>query len=199
MTLDVQFMTMISMILGGIYLGVALETFRRFSRAWEKNTILLYIMEICFWLIQSFVLFYILFRVNGGEIRVYVILAGCLGFAIYKALVARIYIRILERFIIIVASIYRLFVRIINGIIITPIKYVIQFIISLLIWTFKGITVLITFFLTIVFGPIFWILKKVYHLLPKRVQQFLYKLVDFYSTIENITIKIAKFIKIKRR
>jgi len=187
------------MILGGIYLGVALETFRRLSRTWEKNNILLYVMEICFWLIQSFVLFYILFRVNGGEIRAYVILAGCLGFAIYKALVSRIYIRILERLIIIVTSIYRFIVRMINGIIITPVKYVLQFIISLLILTFKGITVLITFFLTIVFGPIFWILKKVYHLLPKRVQHFLYKLVDFYSTIENITIKIAKFIKIKRR
>src|SRR5690625_3097491 len=114
MTLDVQFMIMISMILGGIYLGVALETFRRFSRAWEKNTILLYIMEICFWLIQSFVLFYILFRVNGGEIRVYVILAGCLGFAIYIALVASFYIRILDRFIIIVFFIYLLFISIFN-------------------------------------------------------------------------------------
>lgn len=192
-------MTMISMILGGFFVGVALETFRRFSLTWKNNIILVFFMEICFWLIQSFVLFYILFRVNGGEIRIYVIVAGFLGFAIYKAMVATLYKRILERLISIIVSIYRFFARMINGIIIIPVKFIIQLLITCLRWVFKGIILIVTFLLTIVFGPIFWIFKKIYHFLPKRVQNILFKLAGLYSTIESITIKVVKFLKFKRR
>lgn len=199
MTLDVQFMTMISMILGGFYLGLALETFRRFSFAWKNNTFLLYFMEICFWLTQSFILFYLLFRVNGGDIRLYVIIASFFGFAAYKALASKVYVRILERLITIGNSIYRFSIKLFNGIIITPIKFIIHFVINLLKWVVKGIIAILTFLLTIIFGPILWLLKKVYHLLPKRVHNILYKLVGLYSTIENITIKVARFLKIKRR
>lgn len=192
-------MTMISMVLGGFFVGVALETFRRFSLTWKNNIILVFFMEICFWLIQSFVLFYILFRVNGGEIRIYVIVAGFLGFAIYKAMVATLYKRILERLISIIVSIYRFFARMINGIIIIPVKFIIQLLITCLRWVFKGIILIVTFLLTIVFGPIFWIFKKIYHFLPKRVQNILFKLAGLYSTIESITIKVVKFLKFKRR
>ena len=192
-------MTMISMILGGFFVGVALETFRRFSLTWKNNIILVFFMEICFWLIQSFVLFYVLFRVNGGEIRIYVIVAGFLGFAIYKAVAATLYKRILERLISIIVSIYRFFARIINGIIIIPVKFIIQLLITCLRWVFKGIILIVTFLLTIVFGPIFWIFKKIYHFLPKRVQNILFKLAGLYSTIESITIKVVKFLKFKRR
>ncbi|HLR51929.1 MAG TPA: spore cortex biosynthesis protein YabQ [Candidatus Avamphibacillus sp.] len=197
MTLDVQFMTMISMILGGIYLGVALETFRRFSPYWKNNRILTYFMEICFWLIQSFVLFYILFRVNGGEIRVYSALACLLGFSAYKALAANFYKRFLERIIIIVTSIYRFFVKVINGLIIQPIKYIIYFFITCLLLILKGLYTTLSFLLKVIVTPVFWILKKVYHLLPEGLQNILCKIAGFYSTIKNIIIKVAK--KFKRR
>lgn len=199
MTLDVQFITMISMISGGFYVGIALETFRRFSAAWKNNIFLVYFMEGFFWLIQSFILFYLLFRVNGGEIRIYIIIAGFLGFAIYKALAASLYRRMLERLISIVMSVNRFFMRLINGIIIIPIKYIIRFVFNCLKWVLKGIFAILTLLITIIFGPLFWISKKVYRLLPKGVQNILYKLVGLYSTIENKAIKVARFLRIKRR
>jgi|SRR5699024_4518987 len=197
MTLDVQFMTMISMILGGIYLGVALETFRRFSPYWKNNRILTYSMEICFWLMQSFILFYILFRVNGGEIRIYSALACLLGFSAYKALVASFYKHFLERIIIIVNSIYRFFVKVINALIIQPVKYIIHFLITCLLLILNGLYTILSFLLKIIVTPVFWVLKKIYHLLPKSLQNILYKIAGFYSTIKNIIIKVVR--KLKRR
>src|SRR5699024_5863402 len=164
MTLDVQFMTMISMILGGFYLGLALETFRRFSFAWKNNTFLLYFMEICFWLTQSFILFYLLFRVHGGDIRLCVFIASFFGFAADKALASKVHVRILERLITIGTSIYRFSIKLFHRIILAPIKFIIHFVIALLKRVVKEIIAILTFLVTIICGPRLWLLKKVYHL-----------------------------------
>lgn len=192
-------MTMISMIVGGIYLGIALETFRRFSSKWKNNTFLTYFMEICFWLVQSFILFYILYLVNGGEIRVYSVIACLLGFAAYQAFIAKTYQRILERLIIIMSSIYNFLVKLIHGLVITPIKVIIGFLVTSLLLIFKGIYTALTFILKIIFTPVLWILKKLYKLLPTYLQNILHKIAGFYSIIENIVNKVANFFNRTRR
>src|SRR5690625_5859173 len=75
MTLNVQFLTMLFMVVSGFYLGIALETFRRFSPLWRHRPVLVYIFEVSFWLIQTFIIFYVLYKVNAGELRVYIFLA----------------------------------------------------------------------------------------------------------------------------
>src|SRR5699024_5518630 len=67
--------TMLTMIAGGVYLGFAFETYRRLTRGLRKNWLFLYVLELGFWFIQTAVLFYILFKVNEGELRIYVFLA----------------------------------------------------------------------------------------------------------------------------
>src|SRR5699024_12815245 len=125
MTLHVQFMSLISMVIGGFYLGMAIDTFRRFSTYWERNVFFKYLLEICFWLMQSLILFYVLFRVNDGEIRFYIFLSCLLGFATYQALAASIYKQLLEGVIRIVRSIYRFFKRLIEVLIIIPVKWLV--------------------------------------------------------------------------
>lgn len=199
MTLDVQFMTMISMILGGLYLGVALATFRRVAVIWQNNLFFTYFMEICFWFLQSFILFYILFRVNGGEIRVYSIVACLLGFAAYQALFSTMYQRVLERLIRILTAIYRWFVRLINRLIFRPILLLIQFIITCLFFLLKGVYVILAFVLKIVFAPVIWLLKQLLRRLPNNIQKILYKSTTFYSTIENTIKKMMQYLNHKGR
>src|SRR5699024_2545129 len=114
MTLDVQFMTMIAMALCGIYLGIAQETFRRFTPHWKSNRFLAYFMEITFWLSQVMIIFYILFRVNSGELRMYVFLALLLGVSAYQVFVAAIYKRVLEMIIRIITVVYQFLKRLIQ-------------------------------------------------------------------------------------
>lgn len=199
MTLSVQFMTMISMILGGLYLGVALATFRRAAVIWKNNLFFTYFMEICFWFLQSFILFYILFRVNGGEIRVYSIVACLLGFAAYQALFSTLYRRVLEWLIRIVTAIYRWFVRLINGVIFRPIWLLIQFIMTCLFFLLKGVYVTLAFILKIVLSPVIWLLKQLFRRLPNNIQKILYKSTTFYSTIENTIKKMMQYLNHKGR
>ncbi|MEN1966451.1 spore cortex biosynthesis protein YabQ [Lentibacillus sp. N15] len=199
MTLDVQFLTMVVMAISGVYLGAALETFHRFQPSWKSNRFLLYFMEIAFWLSQVLLLFYVLFRVNSGELRVYVFLALFLGFSAYKALIAPLYKRLLEIIIRIIVMCYRFLENVIKTLLIKPIKYVIQFIITLLLFAGQVIISIVRFVGKIVFYPIKWVLSLIYRMLPKSIQNFFYKTAGFYSTIKNICKKGLEYLKFKRR
>ncbi len=61
MTLSVQFTTMFAMVLSGLYLGMIRDTYLYFTKYWKENTIFAYVMEISFWLSQTFILYSVLF------------------------------------------------------------------------------------------------------------------------------------------
>lgn len=199
MTLSVQFMTMIAMVIGGFYLGLIQDTYRRFQGYWKNNVFLLYFMEISFWLTQVLLLFYVLFRVNAGELRFYVFLACLLGFAAYQALAAPLYKRLLEQIIRIVVKCYRFLENLVQTIIIAPIKYIFQLLVALILLIGQLILSIILFAAKIIYVPLKWIAMVIYRLLPKSIQNFLHKLAGFYSTIKNTCRKGLKYLKFKRR
>ncbi|MFD2045564.1 spore cortex biosynthesis protein YabQ [Ornithinibacillus salinisoli] len=199
MTLSVQFLTMIAMVSGGFYLGIAQETFRRFARHWKDHIILVYFMEISFWLSQTFILYFILFRVNAGELRVYVFVACLLGFAIYQVVAANMYKRILERLIAIITDIYRFMVKVVTVLIIKPIRLLIQGLIVCIIFLLNTLWVICKYILIILITPFKWVLNVIYRLLPKKIHLFFHNLAGFYSKIKNICRKWIKYITFKRR
>ncbi|MBC5638416.1 spore cortex biosynthesis protein YabQ [Ornithinibacillus sp. BX22] len=199
MTLSVQFLTMVSMIGGGFYLGMALDTFRRFHKHWKQNVFLVYVMEVSFWLTQMFILYFILFQVNAGELRLYVFAACFLGFAAYQVFAAKLYKRVLESLIILVNKIYQVVRSLVNGLLITPIKYIVKIIIASVLFLFNMIMLVFGFIMKCLFIPIKWVLMKIYQLLPKKFKLFLHHLAGFYSKIQNICRKGLRYITSKRR
>ncbi|RKQ33035.1 spore cortex biosynthesis protein YabQ [Oceanobacillus halophilus] len=195
MTLSVQFLTMITMIGGGFYLGMILDTFRRFTPYWKNNIPLTYVMEICFWLTQTIILFYILFQVNAGEIRFYIFAACLLGFAMYQVFAASSYKRLLEYIIRMIASVYRFCRRVVQALIIKPITWIITTIFAIVLWILTILWTIIQFIAKLLFAPIRWIVTGIYRILPKSFQRFLHQQAGFYSKIKNIVIKWMKYIK----
>lgn len=199
MTLSVQFITMIAMVLGGFYLGMVKDTYQRFTPYWKDRIIFTYFMEICFWLTQTVLLFYVLFRVNGGELRLYIFAACLLGFAIYQVIAANIYKKVLEQIIRVFTATYHFFERIIKAFIITPILWTVKLLLLLLLFLIRLIGTILFFVLKILVLPIKWMLQLVYYLLPKQIKKYLFKIAGLYSTMKNICIKWLKYIKFKRR
>lgn len=199
MTLSIQFLTMIAMILSGFYLGMARDTFRRFTPHWKGNIFLTYLMEICFWMTQALIVFYVLFRVNSGEIRFYIIIATALGFSMYQVFASTLYKRILERMIRIIFSIYQFIKRVIKVLIIQPIKWVIMVIITVVLAILNALQKVVFFILKLLFSPIRWLLNIIYSILPERFQKYLTDLAGFYSKIKNIISKWFDNFKSKRR
>jgi len=192
MTLTTQFQTMIVMIIGGIYLGVALETFRRFEYYWKKNITFNYLMEISFWLLQTLILFYLLFVVNNGEVRFYIFLAVLCGFAAYQSLIASYYRRLLERVITSFISLYHFVYQVIDTIIITPLKWVIHLLFTILLLIFRVLSWFCWLILRVIYFPLSVIAKLCSHLIPKNAQKYLHSFAGIYSKIENSIVTRLK-------
>lgn len=191
MTLSIQFLTMVVMIMSGFYLGIALETFRRFSPLWRHRPVLVYMFEVGFWLIQTFIIFYVLYRVNAGALRVYVFLACLLGFAMYQALAASLYrhaleyiIRGLKRILWMVKRLYHLFIF-------TPISLFIHAVLWL-VWLVLWVLIQVAF---IAFLPLKWLVQMTHFMWPKKIKDFFDKKVDFYSILKRTCIKWVDSIK----
>lgn len=199
MTLHVQFMTIIMMICGGFYLGIAHETYRRFAVYWKRRYVLVFIYEITFWVSQMIILYYILFKTNHGELRFYVFLACLLGFSMYQVLFKSLYQKILERMILILSAILRAVKRTFQILIIRPIYGIIQMIIALLLVVVQVILWILNMLWIIVSTPIRLIFKLLYKLSPNVMKKFLHKLSAIYSIMTNKCKLFFEWIQFRRR
>ncbi|WP_138419993.1 spore cortex biosynthesis protein YabQ [Aquibacillus sediminis] len=199
MTLTVQFVTIISMVAGGIYLGGAIETFKRFEFFWKRKTILSYVIEISFWLLQALILFYILYLVNQGELRFYILLALICGYATYKSLFENTYKRLLERVINISISIYLFIYRLLQLVVVKPIKLLIKFTIGLLVTVWGMLLSASWLLVKVVWYPIKLIFALIWRLLPQIAKKYIYQLAGFYSKIKNKVVSWWKYLINRRR
>lgn len=169
------------MMLSGIYLGITRETFHRFERLWSKNKVLTYIIEACYWLIQTVIIFIVLYYVNYGEVRLYIILSIVLGYSIYIVLFQATYKRILEMVIKCMRFVITLTVRIWTIFIVYPLTWAIKLLFFL-------VNIVFTVLLTLtkgLFYPLYLLLNKLNVRPPKKIIQFFNKMSQFCSTIKD--------------
>jgi len=199
MTLSTQFMTMLAMIGMGIFFGAGLDTYNRFLKRRKRKSWLVFINDVLFWILQSLFIFFVLFRVNQGELRFYIFIALLCGFASYQSVFKEIYLRWLEMLIFFVLSLFRFFVKIVHLLIYKPIYFVITTTFELILMIGKGLLVLfkwiikaIWFVIKVLFMPIKWILLLIWKLSPKTikksVEKIYNKLAGKYKIIKNIII-----------
>ena len=199
MTLDTQLLTMISMVIGGVYLGFATETFRRLSVSWKQNKVLTYLLEISYWIIQTCLLFFVLFQVNNGELRVYIFLACLFGFSIYQVLFKEIYKQLLEWIIKVVKAIITGIINIVQTVIIRPIQWIIQLVVAIILYILRICYRLFLFVLKIIFYPFRSLFSYIEKFIPEKIKNIISKSFAFCSTIINKFNKVIKRIIGKRR
>ena len=197
MTLTTQFMTMLAMIGMGIFFGAGLDTYNRFLKRSKRKSWLVFINDVLFWIIQGLFIFFVLFRVNQGELRFYIFVALLCGFAAYQSVFKVFYLRLLERLIFFVISLIHFFVKMVYLLIYKPIYVVITTLFEIILMIGKGLLVLLKWILMVVlfgikvlFTPILWILLLVWKLSPKTIKKLVEKiynkLAGKYRIIKNI-------------
>ncbi|HHY22293.1 MAG TPA: spore cortex biosynthesis protein YabQ, partial [Bacilli bacterium] len=131
MSLTIQVQTMLAMIGMGLYVGAALDTYGRFVKRRNTFHLVTAFNDILFWLVQGLFIFYILFSVNNGELRVYIFLALLCGYAAYQSLFRSIYLRLLEWFISFIVGFYRFMRKVFITIFIIPVKTILKLLFTL--------------------------------------------------------------------
>jgi spore cortex biosynthesis protein YabQ len=206
MTLTTQFLTMITMIGMGSLFGASLDTYNRFLQRQKRKSWIVFINDLLFWVLQGMSIFYVLFLVNEGDVRIYIFLALLCGFAAYQSLLKRIYLNCLEWIISVVISTYRLAVKIVHNVVYRPLRYLFLSTISLILLTGKGLLMLLKW----IFSIVRWILKVIlkpvqllclffWKLMPKRIKKNVEKLYNKMAGIirqfKKYTVTIIKKIK----
>lgn len=185
MTLSVQLMTMIAMILGGVYIGFAVDTYHRIAYRLRRKQFLKYFLDVHFWLLQTAILFYVLYRVNYGELRVYVFLACLLGISIYAVVFRKVYSRVLEVLINIVKALVHWTVQAVNVLVVQPVWWLVNVLYTVV----KGT---ILFILRMLSYPLNWLGNLLKWLLPEKFIEKVSQSYAFCSTIINKLINLVK-------
>ncbi|MGP7819519.1 spore cortex biosynthesis protein YabQ [Niallia sp. 01092] len=199
MTLSVQFMTMLAMVGMGLLFGLCLDTYQYFLKRPERKRIIVFFHDLLFWIFQALLIFYVLFLVNQGEVRVYIALALVLGFAFYQSIVKTPYLRSLKWFISISVQFYHFIVKLLITIVYKPIRSLVLLLVSIMIILFKGLMALskfvvtvLRFILKILFMPIKWIFTLFWLIMPnkgkKYVEKFFSKFAGYSNKIKNYWI-----------
>jgi spore cortex biosynthesis protein YabQ len=183
MTLSTQFLTMLSMIGMGSLFGAMLDTYQRFLKRPKRKSIIVFINDLFFWIIQALIIFYTLFQVNNGELRFYIFLALLCGFAAYQSLFKGLYLKFLEMVIQLVISVYKFIKKTYLLLIYKPVIWLIQLVISIILLLGRGLYTLVKFILKVVLfcvklilTPIQKILLIFWNLLPKGLKKNVEKL-----------------------
>ncbi|WP_027410142.1 spore cortex biosynthesis protein YabQ [Anoxybacteroides tepidamans] len=137
MSVNTQLETMFAMIVMGVWLGLALDTYNRFLQRPNRTRFIVFINDILFWLLQGLITFYILLLVNKGELRFHIFLAILCGYAAYQSLFQTIYLKLLEMLIRIFTALYRFFIRTCYYVIVRPIQWLFHLILLLLLFLWK--------------------------------------------------------------
>ena len=202
MILSVQFYTLIFMIGMGVLLGICVDTYRLLVRVKLKTKWIKSVYDFFFWVAYGLGLFYTLYWINEGILRIHVFLAVFCGYAMYRALFETLYIRLMY-------FLYRLFSYIIDfsrkflkNVMIRPIRWFIIGVYSvfafILLYIWKLIYTMIGFILRAVSKIFLWILQILWRFVPKTIQKYVrmiyYKIYQFtyrwYDKIKKAYSKI---------
>lgn len=131
MSLTVQALSILHMILAGICIGLAYDTYSRL-RLKYKNKALTIIQDLLFWIATGLFIFIWLKAINQGDVRVYVFLALLCGFAMYKSIFQSFYRKILDQSIQLIVKIYKWIIHLGDYLIIQPLKRLVAIVIFIM-------------------------------------------------------------------
>lgn len=185
MTLTVQFYTMVSMVAMGLWLGIAMDTYSRFLHPHRKKSFWLYINDVIFWLLQGLLIFYVLFLVNEGTLRLYIFFALLCGYAAYRALFQQLYRHSLERIIIITVAIMIFIKSLVTNLLYRPILFILKLLLSLCMMLISIITTIFWFIIKLFWVPVKWGFLLLWRLIPLSIRARLIKTAGIADTIKN--------------
>ncbi len=152
------------MIAMGIWLGAAIDTYSRFTKQRRAFHWLTACNDVLFWIIQGLFVFYILLKVNQGELRFYVFLALVCGYAGYRALLESYYKRFLEKCIQFFISLFRIFRSLFFTLLYNPLKWLLKLLYSLCMMIITALITVVLFLLNLILKPLSWLGMGLYKL-----------------------------------
>lgn len=138
MTLQVQFVTMGMMLLGGLSLGGLFDLYRVLAGQLRAPRYAYYLLDIVFWLLGTVLIFKLLYMSNLGQVRMFIFIGLLVGVGVYFLLFSKTVIQIILWMIRVVRMTIRIGKKMIQLFIVTPI-----------VWLYRATVIFLGFLLAI--------------------------------------------------
>lgn len=89
-TLIIDLHTFLGSIYGGLMVGFVYDIYKTMRYYSKPNKLLTYIGDLLFWIVLSLLFFYILLRINLGELRGYIIIGFLSGVFVYNKIFSKV-------------------------------------------------------------------------------------------------------------
>ena len=122
MTLNHQYITMISMMLCGAGLGLLFDFYRIIAKESWLVRKMIHFLDILYWLVATFIIFIILYKSNGAQIRPITLIAILIGALIYFGLASSIFVPVMQKSVRMVKSIVHSIIR--------PLRFICGFLVA---------------------------------------------------------------------
>ena len=116
-----QVYVFIAFILNGFLIGIIFDCFRILRKSFKTPDFVTYIEDILFGIISGLLILYSIFKFNNGELRLYLFLGIFFGLLLYFLVFSKVFIKIS-------VTVISIIKRLVNIVIITPIKFTCKFI-----------------------------------------------------------------------
>ncbi|MFZ4454525.1 spore cortex biosynthesis protein YabQ [Salibacterium aidingense] len=187
MSLAVQFQTMAAMIMMGIIIGVNMDVYERitlqtFRRLWVRAG-----GDVLFWIVQALLVFYVLLRVNEGELRLYIFAGLAAGFLLYRHLGRPSFLVGLEHVLTAVRWLIRFIIAVIQVLLIHPVKFILKLTASSVMIGLTIIKKILSLILRVLLFPLTWTARAaapmIKRILPLPILIFIRKTADVLTRL----------------
>ncbi|MEK3719580.1 spore cortex biosynthesis protein YabQ [Paenibacillus sp. FSL H8-0034] len=121
MTLEMQFATMGTMLLGGLSLGGLFDLYRVLAHHLRAPRYAYYVLDLVFWIIGTLLIFKLLYDINWGQVRLFIFIGLLVGVIVYFWLFSGILITCLQFLIRMVKIVIHWLVQLVNILLIRPV------------------------------------------------------------------------------
>ncbi|MBB3072998.1 spore cortex biosynthesis protein YabQ [Paenibacillus baekrokdamisoli] len=208
MTLSVQWLTMLTMLLSGIGMGIVFDGYRvvsdelRISRWWIP------VFDLLYWIAATIAVFQVLSASNEGEVRTYVFLGLLIGIVCYYLLFSKIVVLLVHGIIRAIRAIIQFAIRTFVIVIIRPLQLLYRctrlifafvlaftmFLIKVMIQLFRPLWLLVKWILAPIYRPLGkWIIGWGHPLLSK------WRVRERYQAIQRRSIQLWQRFKDRKK
>lgn len=124
-----QLYSLLIFTITGIFIGLIFDVFRISRKSFRTSDFVTCIEDFVFWVLTGAVILLTIFKFNNGEIRGYIFIGLCLGFAIHLLTISKFFIKLNVKIVAffkkIIIYIYKFLNKIFKIILINPIYFLV--------------------------------------------------------------------------
>ncbi|MFO7152701.1 MAG: spore cortex biosynthesis protein YabQ [Bacillota bacterium] len=91
---DVQLLFLVGALSSGVIAGLFFDIYRRMRRFLRPGFLLTALGDLAYWALMALMTFYIIYKINYGQVRGYLFLGFAIGLLVYSSAVSPYFIRI---------------------------------------------------------------------------------------------------------